>query len=63
MIFELCVKQCTKADMVKHGEYAPFLPSKFEKNEKSVKLWILGDSNPRLLRGSQVYNPLDHGDR
>ena len=38
MIFELCVKQCTKADMVKHGEYAPFLPSKFEKNEKKCKI-------------------------
>ena len=38
MIFELWVIQCTKANMVKHGEYALFLPSKFEKNEKKCKI-------------------------
>ena len=32
MIFELCVIRCTKANMAKHGEYALFLPLKFEKN-------------------------------
>ena len=62
MIFELCVKQCTKADMVKHGEYAPFLPSKFEKNEKKCKSSI-GELNPDLLGGSLVCKPLYHGDR
>ena len=38
MIFELCVIRCTKANMAKHGEYALFLPSKFEKNEKNCKI-------------------------
>ena len=37
MIFELWVIQCTKANMVKHGEYALFWPTKFEKNEKKCK--------------------------
>ena len=62
MIFELCIIQWYKADMAKHGEYALFLPWKFEKNEKSVKFWIHGDLNPRLLGGSQVCKPLDHKD-
>ena len=42
MIFELCIIQWYKADMAKHGEYALFLPLKFEKNEnicKNVTLW------------------------
>ena len=38
MIFELCIIQWYKADMAIHGEYALFLPLKFENNEKSVKL-------------------------
>ena len=37
MIFELCIIQWYKADMAIHGEYALFLPLKFEKIEKSVK--------------------------
>ena len=37
MIFELCIIQWYKADMAIHGEYALFLPLKFEKMKKSVK--------------------------
>ena len=37
MIFELCIIQWYKADMAKHGEYALFLPLKFEKNENICK--------------------------
>ena len=52
MIFELCIIQWYKADMAKHGEYALFLPLKFEKNEKFVKTWPRGDLNPGLQGGS-----------
>ena len=37
MIFELCIIQWYKTDMAKHGEYALFLPLKFEKKEKMCK--------------------------
>ena len=46
MIFELCVIRCTKANMAKHGEYALFLPLKFEKNEKNCKIKPLRDIEP-----------------
>ena len=61
MIFELCIVQWYKADMAIHGEYALFLPLKFEKNEKKCKISEpCGESNPGLLCGSLVYKPLDH---
>ena len=47
--------------MAKHGEYALFLPLKFEKNEKKCKISVPhGESNPGLLCGSLVYKPLDY---
>ena len=61
MSFKLYTNQCTKADMAIHGEYAVFLPLKFEKNEKKCKIYKpCGESNPGLLCGSLVYTPLDH---
>ena len=38
MTFESSVIQCTKSNMVKHGECALFLPSKFEKMKKNCKI-------------------------
>ena len=62
MIFELCIIQWYKADMAKHGEYAHFLPLKFEKKRKKcVKTWIPQGLNPGLLGGRLVCKPLDHG--
>ena len=46
MIFELCVIRCTKANMAKHGEYALFLPLKFEKTEKNCKIRDLQGIEP-----------------
>ena len=37
MIFELCIIQWYKADMANHGEYALFLPLKFEEKEEMCK--------------------------
>ena len=50
MIFELCIIQWYKADMAKHGEYALFLPIKFEKNENICKNVALRGFEPRPTR-------------
>ena len=47
MIFELCIIQWYKADMAKHGEYALFLPLKFEKNENICKNVARREFEPR----------------
>ena len=61
MIFELCVIRCTKANMAKHGEYALFLPSKFEKMKKNCKIlhvWGFEPHSTGWKPGMQTTRPL-----